>query len=273
MLIYKGTSDAFIDDVKFNRIADIMKENFFDYTGHRAGIGEYRSWQNSLNHVKNVLEVADLHDNMIELEYQIPYNSNRIDCLIFGEDESREGQVVLIELKQWDHVDATDIDGNYVETYVGKGIRLVAHPSQQVQGYHHYLMNFVEEFEKEPPFKLTSFAYCHNYSRDTDSSGLFADQYADVIEEITRLHKENSDKVEAFEDTEEYKSFRSELEVNENRMLELRTNIRVGQNKFLEETDYLNKLVAEALDSQAEWTSIVREITQTLDKLVKEGAL
>ncbi len=30
MLIYKGTSDAFIDDVKFNRIADIMDENSFE---------------------------------------------------------------------------------------------------------------------------------------------------------------------------------------------------------------------------------------------------
>lgn len=195
MLIYKGTSDEFIDDVRFNRIADIMEQNFFDYTGHPSGAGEYRSWQNSLNHVKNVLEVADLHDNMIELEYQIPYNSNRIDCLIFGEDETGQANAVLIELKQWDHVTATDIEGNYVETYVGKGNRLVAHPSQQVQGYHHYLMNFIEEFEKDPPFYLTSFSFCHNYSRNSDSSGLFADQYSEVLEKFPVYCKEDVQKL------------------------------------------------------------------------------
>lgn len=191
MLIYKGSSEQFIQDVRFNRIADIMEKNYFDYTGYRVGDGEYRSWQNSLNHVKNLLEIAELHDNMIELEYQIPYNSNRIDCLIFGEDESGQSNAVLIELKQWDHVTATEIDGNYVETYVGKGNRLVAHPSQQVQGYHHYLLNFVEEFEKLPPFSLTSFSYCHNYSRQADESGLFAGQYAEVLQKFPVYCKED----------------------------------------------------------------------------------
>ena len=73
----------------------------------------------------------------------------------------------LIELKQWSSVEATGIEGNFVETFTGGGKRVVTHPSQQVKGYHNYLLDFIEEFEKDPPLSLISCSYCHNYSRET----------------------------------------------------------------------------------------------------------
>jgi hypothetical protein len=182
MLIYQDVTERFIQDVMFNRIADIMEERYHAYTGRRASIGEYHSWQNSLMRVRDVIEIAGLQkNNFVSLEYQVPYNDSRIDCLIFGRDAQGSSNIVLIELKQWEQVTATDNEGNFVETFVGGNTRLVPHPSQQTEGYHNYLMNFVEEFENEPPIQLTSVAYCHNYSRQPDDAGLFAPQYQDII--------------------------------------------------------------------------------------------
>lgn len=191
MLIYKGSTDEFIRDVRFNRIADIMEERYHAYTGRRASLSEYHSWQNSLTRVRDVIEIAELHDNMVELEYQVPYNDSRIDCLIFGKDGQGSSNVVLIELKQWEQVDATENEGNFVETFVGGNTRVVPHPSQQTEGYHNYLMNFVEEFENLPPIRLTSVSYCHNYSRPVDEAGLFAPQYKEVVRRFPVYCKED----------------------------------------------------------------------------------
>ncbi|MFH0761428.1 MAG: DUF2075 domain-containing protein [Bacteroidota bacterium] len=191
MLIYSGSTDDFIRDVQYNRIADIMEERYYAYTGKKVSTGEYHSWQNSLGRVRDVVEIAKLKDNMVELEYQVPYNDSRIDCLIFGKDSLGLANVVLIELKQWEQVTATENEGNFVETFVGGNTRLVSHPSQQAEGYHNYLMNFVEEFENLPPIQLTSMAYCHNYSRKPDDAGLFAPQYQEVISRYPVYCKED----------------------------------------------------------------------------------
>ncbi|MDF1573537.1 MAG: hypothetical protein P1P82_18180 [Bacteroidales bacterium] len=172
MLIYQGTTDEFVRLNRMNRIADVMDETFFSFTGRHAGQSEYNSWQNSLTRVRDLVEVAELKENYIALEYSVPYNNqSRIDCLLFRKSNGQE-VVFLVELKQWSKVEAMEIEGNYVETFTGGGHRTVLHPSQQVKGYHNYLLDFVEEFEKEPTMSLVSCAYCHNYSR-TDHAGLF----------------------------------------------------------------------------------------------------
>lgn len=190
MLIYQGTSDEFIQLNRMNRIADVMEETYFYFTGHHAGTSEYNSWQNSLTRVRDLLEIAELKDNYIALEYSVPYNNqSRIDCLLFGSSHNKQ-HVFLIELKQWSRVQATEIEGNYVETFTAGNNRIVVHPSQQVKGYHNYLLDFIEEFEKEPTMSLVSCAYCHNYSR-TDDSGLFDKIYHKIIDEFPVYCKED----------------------------------------------------------------------------------
>ncbi len=190
MLIYKGTTNEFVQLNRMNRIADVMDDAFFSFTGRHAGASEYASWQNSLSRVRDLVEVADLKENYIALEYSVPYNTlSRIDCLIFGRQGNQQN-VFLIELKQWSKVESTDIEGNYVETYTGGAHRIVVHPSQQVKGYHNYLLDFVEEFEKEPTMSLYSCAYCHNYSRQ-DESGLFKDIYKKITNEFRVYCKED----------------------------------------------------------------------------------
>ena len=191
MLIYQGLTTRFVEDVRNNVIADIMSANFADRWGRKVGLSEFSSWQNSLSRVRDLIEIAELDDNMIALEYEIPYSQeNRIDCLLFGCGGSETENVVLIELKQWSSVSALPDDGNFVETYTGGRERIVPHPSQQVKGYHHYLKSFIAEFDNKPELVLFSCAYCHNYKREP-GEGLHNPIYSKLIEDFPVYSKED----------------------------------------------------------------------------------
>lgn len=190
MIIYSNLTEQFREDVLYNRISDIMSDAFVTNFGHKVQPAELLSFQNSLSRVKDLIEISGIKDNHIALEYQVPYNQSRIDCLIFGKNPSGNDNILLIELKQWTNVTALDIEGNFVETYTGGGMRVVPHPSQQIKGYHNYLLDFIEEFEKEPSLTLTSCSYCHNYS-NTDKSGLFNTIYKNILTDYPVYCKED----------------------------------------------------------------------------------
>ena len=119
---------------------------------------------------------------MIALEYEIPYNQHRIDCLLFGRGRDNCQNVFQIELKQWSEVVSLEDEGNFVETYTGGSERVVPHPAQQVKGYHNYLKSFLSAFEEVPPLELFSCAYCHNYQNNAHT-GIFAPIYERIISE------------------------------------------------------------------------------------------
>lgn len=194
MLIYQGNTAQFIQDVRNNAIASTMSEHFEYMWGRKPGASEVVSWQNSLSKVRDVIELAGLNDNIIALEYEVPYSQNRIDCLIFGKDQSGAENIVLIELKQWSEVTALEDEGNFVETYTGGAHRVVPHPSQQAKGYHNYLKAFVAEFDEQPPLALFSCAYCHNYPKE-ENSGLFAPVYRNLITDFPLYTQADSTKL------------------------------------------------------------------------------
>ena len=196
MLIYQNTTGQFISDVRKNVIADIMTQAYASRWGRAPGAQELNSWQNSLSRMRDVIELAGLNDNYIALEYEVPYNQSRIDCLLFGSANAESDNVVLVELKQWSSVEALPDEGNFVETYVGGGERVVPHPSQQVKGYHNYLMTFISEFEKPPPLRLFSCAYCHNYV-EAPGTGLFAPPYGELLAQFPIYTKANAEKMAA----------------------------------------------------------------------------
>jgi DUF2075 family protein/phage repressor protein C with HTH and peptisase S24 domain len=158
--------------------------------GRYVGQPEYNSWNNSCQHVKNLVDLAGLNDNMISLEYEVPYNTGRIDCLLFGRGQSGKAYAVLIELKQWSEVEELDDEDNFVETYTGGASRRVPHPAQQVEGYHNHLINFVQIFELDPDYDLFSCAYCHNYHKE-ENRGLFAPRYRPILEQFPVYTKED----------------------------------------------------------------------------------
>lgn len=181
-VIYCADQKRFFQDVLHKSLADIMKENFKELTGRTIGPAEFNSWDRSTREIKDIVELSGLDDLYVSFEYQFPYSQHRIDCLLFGKNEAKKGYVVHIELKQWQDVEPSDIEGNFVETYTGGAIRRVPHPSQQVEGYQGYLLAFIEAFE-DRQLDLFGCAYCHNY-RKLDGVGLFDPRYSKSLEKF-----------------------------------------------------------------------------------------
>ena len=89
-------SPDFIRETTRNQIAERLKQAFFAYYRYNPSPSEVNSWRNSLRAMKDVMEIADLRDHGVLLEYQLPLSSKRIDCILCGEDESSSGQAVLV---------------------------------------------------------------------------------------------------------------------------------------------------------------------------------
>ncbi|WP_367356929.1 DNA/RNA helicase domain-containing protein [Mesotoga sp.] len=181
MRLYQNSSAGFIEDVRFNRLSSHLTRSFVSYFGYSPSPAEVSSWSNSLQFLKNIIEINSLEDTALALEYQLPYSSQRIDCLLFGRDLSDSPEVVVIELKQWSRVEPCNVQGN-VYTFIGGGMRMLPHPSIQVRGYHNFLKDFVTLFDDDR-VKLSSCAYCHNY-RKSPHDPLFEEAYSELIAEF-----------------------------------------------------------------------------------------
>jgi DUF2075 family protein len=180
-VIYSAPQDVFFKDVLLNQVALKMKDNQNSFSNSKVSDSEYRSWENSPKAVKLLMELSEIKDTYVTFEYQVPYTQRRIDCMLYGKNKDSKGTIVHIELKQWDKVTATNIEGNFVETYTGVPNNRVAHPSQQVKGYHQYLTGFVEVFE-ENEVGLFGCAYCHNYEK-IGEEGLYDPMYKSILDE------------------------------------------------------------------------------------------
>ncbi len=166
MRLYEGPIEQFREDVLQNRIADMISEKYSSYYGRNVSPSERNSWNVSLNFVKNAIDYSGLEDNIIVIEYGLPYSSRRLDVLLFGKGEKNEDNIVLIELKQWsnENVENCEAEGNVIVNF-GRFKREHAHPSLQVEGYHYDLKDFMTVFEQKPEVFLSSCSYCHNYSK------------------------------------------------------------------------------------------------------------
>jgi DUF2075 family protein len=185
MRLYEGTITDFNNAVLENRIADQISLKFEGYYKRRVAPSEYRSWQQSLNFLRNSFDSTGLADNSLIIEYELPYSTRRIDVLIFGRDLASNDSIVLVELKQWSNENVEDCpsDGNIVVDY-GRGKKEQAHPSLQVQGYHYDLKDFLTVFGESPQINLNSCAYCHNYSRSGPNPVIFFPKFAEAIREF-----------------------------------------------------------------------------------------
>ena len=189
MRLYSGTTQEFIRDTNHNLLADKLETAFHAHFGHKPSPGELTSWINSSQFIKNVVQEAMLSDNMIVLEYEIPYSNGRIDYLLFGKAANGSQNVVVVEAKQWQNVEPCDIEENII-TLLGSGKRMTEHPSYQVRGYHNFLKDFVTVFSEDKPLNLYSCVYCHNYNKTPDSV-LFSPKFKEIISEYPVFAKQD----------------------------------------------------------------------------------
>ena len=161
MIVYQQNCKTFMTDVRESNIDYIIHQQFQQKLNHRTSESEVNSWKNSMQYMKNVLEVAGIpSDAMVTIECQIPQTSKRIDFILTGLDEKKQSNAVIIELKQWSEAESTTKDA-VVRTYLGGGNREVSHPSYQAWSYADLLTNFNRSVE-ENQIHLSPCAFLHN---------------------------------------------------------------------------------------------------------------
>lgn len=200
MRLYSGYSPDFIRETTRNQIAERLKTAFFNYYRFNPSPGEVQSWRNSLRAMKDVMEIADLRDHGVLLEYQLPLSSKRIDCILCGKDGNQTDNAVLVELKQWEKCESTEPD-KLVRSWVGGRHRDVLHPSVQVGQYRQYLQDSHEAFhDGDNPVSLSACSYLHNYVPATDDA-ILQPKFSDVIAENPMFDADGAEKLAGFLET------------------------------------------------------------------------
>ena len=164
MIVYSATKLEFNNDVIMNQISDKILAKLHEANIHGGEEAEYRSWQNSLVFMRNVLDDRDIPDDAsIAIEYQIPRTSKRVDFIIAGSDDDNKDNVIIVELKQWEKVEkVADEMLHSVRAFTGGAVRMVSHPSYQAYSYAVFIRNSSEQVQ-DNDINIIPCAYLHNY--------------------------------------------------------------------------------------------------------------
>ena len=194
MIVYHATKRQFINDVFDDTIADNIDNAFFAHLGRHTSPNEKRSWKNSMQYMYRVLDTQELPDEAgVAIEYQIPLTSKRIDFIIGGNDEFGRGNIVIIELKQWEKAKFSD-KPDLVVTRFEHGEAETSHPSYQAWSYAYMLENYNRTIQ-ERDIHLNPCAYLHNYQPDTVITD---DRYGDYIHKAPVFLKNDASRLRAF---------------------------------------------------------------------------
>lgn len=167
MLIYQSSKKEFMDYVTNDEISIKIEKEYKKRIG-KANLGEIRSWKNSMDSMYKVLNTNEIPDECgIAIEYRIPATSKRIDFILSGLDENNKENLVIIELKQWEEINAIEDEDGIVSTYINKGIRKTPHPSYQVWSYYSLIKDYNSSVE-ENKINIVPCAYLHNYYKDNN---------------------------------------------------------------------------------------------------------
>ncbi|MBE5935491.1 MAG: DUF2075 domain-containing protein [Lachnospiraceae bacterium] len=198
MLVYDGTKTDFLRSVELDTIAYEIETNIYEKMNRRTAASEFRAWENSLEYMYKVLNDPEIPtDAGIAIEYNIPQTSKRVDFLISGYDIDDNGNVVIIELKQWDKINAVDGKDGLVETYTGNAFRQVVHPSYQAWSYATLISDYNESVHNGQ-IDLFPCAYLHNYRRNKNNDPLDSEQYEVYIEDAPAFTRGQVDDLRKF---------------------------------------------------------------------------
>ncbi len=192
MIIYSADKATFLRDNE--RIPGMLKRSILEKLGEETDPHEVRSWENSLGYMHRLLDCKDIPDDAgVALEYNIPVTNNRIDFVITGFDAAGVAQAVIIELKQWNFAEKTDMDG-IVRTKYEEGMRETEHPSYQAFTYCMLLQDYKEAIQRHD-VRLKAAAYLHNCE---DTSTLDDPFYGAYTQYAPVFGKDDSGKLRDF---------------------------------------------------------------------------
>ena len=180
MLIYNGLKSDFMADTENDVLETKLYDTIKQKMNSSTGLSELNSWRNSLKEMYITLNDSAIpSDAGVAIEYNIPQTSKRVDFLISGYDDNNKGNVIIIELKQWEQLQAVEGHEAIVETYTGGANRRVVHPSYQAWSYAALIKDY-NQYVQDEDVELHPCAYLHNYPRK-DNDPLDAKQYEDIL--------------------------------------------------------------------------------------------
>ena len=182
MIVYSGLKSDFMLAVEQDSIATEIEENIYNKMHKRTAQNEFRAWENSLEYMYKVLNDNTIPENSgIAIEYNIPQTSKRVDFIISGYDEKEDPNVIIIELKQWDKVEAVEGQDALVETIIGRAMRKTVHPSYQAWSYAAMIYDYNQNVQMGN-IVLHPCAYMHNY-RKGNPEKLEQNQYKEYVDD------------------------------------------------------------------------------------------
>jgi len=180
MLIYSGLKADFMADTENDVLETKLYDAIKSKMNRTTGLSELNSWRNSLKEMYITLNDSNIPSDVgVAIEYNIPQTSKRVDFLISGYDKENKGNVIIVELKQWEKLQAIEGQDAIVETYTGGANRRVVHPSYQAWSYAALIRDY-NEFVQDAEIELHPCAYLHNYPR-VENDPLDAKQYEDIL--------------------------------------------------------------------------------------------
>ncbi|QJR30501.1 DNA/RNA helicase domain-containing protein [Limnobacter profundi] len=251
MIVYTACKSKFLDDVLDDQIHEAIHREFQRKLFRRAGDSEVNSWRNSMKEMRQVLNDPDIpSDSLVSIEYNIPLTGKRIDFILTGRNAQLEECAVIIELKQWSDVQATQQDA-VVNTWLGKGNINTPHPSYQAWTYAALIEDYSEVVQNEQ-VRLSACAYLHNldsaqvindpfYKAHTDRAPVFISKDARKLSEFLKKHVKYGDQNDLM-----YRIEHGKIRPSKN-LADSLSNMLLGNREFLMIDD--QKLVYEmALD-------------------------
>jgi DUF2075 family protein len=195
MIVYQSEKRQFIEDVVSNSIEKKILSQFQLKLNRTTTAKEINSWKNSMMYMQNILMDTDIPETCgVAIEYKIPLTSKRVDFILSGTSEEKEGLAIIIELKQWSDAKKTDRDG-IVISFIGGRERELSHPSYQAWSYAAIIRDF-NEAVYNANIPIHPCAYLHNFETSKD---IFNDSfYKEYTEKAPVFLREDALKLRAF---------------------------------------------------------------------------
>ena len=196
MIVYQANRLKFVEDVRLNRVHELVRDEMERKLKKRVGPSELGAFMNSLRCMGILVADDGLPaDAGVYIEYSISLTNKRVDFIMTGQDADRKDTLVLVELKQWTEVKATKKDA-VVRTYLGRGEVETSHPSYQVWTYAALMKDFNETVRAED-IQLKPCAYLHNlgvrdvidspfYAEHTQRAPVFIAEDADLLSQFLK---------------------------------------------------------------------------------------
>lgn len=203
MIVYSATKREFVEDVRSNRIAEIIENEVLRKLNRNSPRNEKLSWENSLQYMTQVLWDEDIPSSAgVAIEYNLPMTNRRVDFILTGKNQERNDTAVLVELKQWQEVKKTNKDA-IVKTRFQYGEKETSHPSYQAWSYSALIEDYNETVRQES-IQLLPCAYLHNmksrevindpfYAEHTAKAPVFISQDALKLSEFLKQHVKYGD--------------------------------------------------------------------------------